>query len=727
MKQVIQNYRTGQLSLDDVPAPICGRDTVLVRNVASLISVGTESSIIELGAKSLLGKARARPDLVKRFSEKAKQNGILKTFKEALNRLDTPTPLGYSSAGIVVEVGANVHKFSPGDRVACVGAGYASHAEYISVPEMLCAHMPQRLADGNHISFEEASFGTLGIIALHGIRSAKLSQGENVAVVGLGLLGLLTVQILVAYGFTVIGMDLVAAKAEMARKFGVHMAFATPEEFTNGVNRLTEGYGADAVIVTAAAKGKEPIDLAVDASRFGGRVVVVGVVDIHPHRNDLWHKEVEIVVSKGGGAGTLDVYYENRGIDYPVGYVRWTEGRNLDEFLRLIGNGLVNVATLITHRFSIENAEDAYRAIMDGTIGNFIAVVLGYEDKGEIKRVLRLNNPVSKKKDQLTAAVVGAGLFGGSVLLPTLQTVEGVHLKKISTSKGANAFHAGTKFGFEEATTDYKELINDNDIDAVFVVTPHSMHARQVCEFLEAGKHVFVEKPLCVNKEELQKIISIYDRVRSTGVVLMVGYNRRFSPHSVKISEFLRERHDPMVISYVVNAGFVPSSHWVHAEEQGGGRIIGEMCHFVDLMQYLTKSDPARVYAERISSTNTTSINNDNVVVVIKFEDGSVGNIIYSASGDRAYSREQMEIFVEGKVVTNDDFSLTRYYSSGKSNKFKTLSQQIGYKEELRQFVSVASGKVEPLFSAEELFMSTAAVFDIQKSLEEGIAVDIRV
>lgn len=744
MKQVIQNYSTGELHLEEVPVPVCGRNSVLVKNIVSLISVGTERSIIELGAKSLLGKARARPDLVRRFKEKARKEGILKTFREALNRLDAPTALGYSCAGVVVEVGSNVNKFSPGDRVACIGAGYASHAQYVSVPEMLCAHIPRRIGPGpglnvaatvdnelysgtEYLSYEEASFGMLGIIALHGVRCARLGYGESVAVVGLGLLGLLTVQILVAYGFKVVGIDPEREKVEMARRLGALQAFTEPFEFKKGVDRLTSGYGADAVMLTAATKDDGPVNLAVDVLRFGGKLIVVGVTDIHPQRNEMWHKEVEIIVSKAGGPGTLDIYYENRGVDYPLGHVRWTEGRNLEEFLRLMAGGSVNVMPLVTHRFPIDRAEEAYKGIIGGTIGRFIAVVLNYNDKEEIKRVVQLKAPAVKRSGHVQVGVVGAGLFGKSVLLPALHKVSGATLKTISTSSGANAFHSGMKFGFERTTTDYHEIITDEDINAVFVLTPHNMHASQVCECLEAGKHVFVEKPLCVNKEELNKIVSVYEGVRGAGIVLMVGYNRRFSPHSTKIAGFLEKRRDPMVIVYRVNAGYVPPEHWVHSEEQGGGRIIGEMCHFVDEMQFITASAPTRIFAERISSTNTTSLNSDNVVVVVKFGDGSVGSIIYSASGDRAYSREELEIFCEGKVVSNKDYRVTEFYALGKSRKFKTLSQQMGYVEELNHFIEVAGGKTKASFQTEDFFMSTAAVLDVDRSLKEGIALEVKI
>lgn len=446
MFQLVQNYRTGEIELVNVPIPNCGSNSVLVKNHFSLVSIGTERSIIELGKKSLLGKARARPDLVKRFLDKAKKEGFLKTFQEALGRLDNPVPLGYSSAGVVVEVGKNVHKFSVGDKVACVGAGYAAHAEYITVPENLCCKIPE------NVSFEEASFGMLGIIALHGIRCANLTFGERVAVIGLGLIGLLTVQILKAYGCVVAGFDIDPSKVDLAKQLGVDAAVTDPEEFKNLTNRITEGYGTDAVIITAATKSAEPIHLAVEISRFRGRVVVVGVVDIHPNRNEMWHKEVEIIVSKAGGPGSLDPIYENKGIDYPVGYIRWTENRNLQEFLRLISERKIYLRPLITHRIHIRDALSLYNDMLNNKGGPYIGVVIeynkdekdiyakgvskeNYDDKNEKLKVSNFPN-LSENSFVTTpvVGVIGAGLFGKALLIPALSKVPNVKLHTICTA-----------------------------------------------------------------------------------------------------------------------------------------------------------------------------------------------------------------------------------------------------------------------------------------------------
>ncbi|GLI54139.1 MULTISPECIES: bi-domain-containing oxidoreductase [Thermodesulfovibrio] len=722
MLQLIQNYRTGKLELADVPVPNVSVNTLLVKNYASLISIGTERSIIELGRKSLLGKARARPDLVKRFLDKAKKEGFLKTFQEAMGRLDNPVPLGYSSAGVVVEVGRNIHKFVPGDRVACIGAGYASHAEYVTVPENLCCRIPE------NVNFEEASFGMLGIIAMHGIRCGKLTFGERVAVIGLGLLGLLTVQILKAYGCMVMGFDIEESKVEMARKLGLDAVSSDAEAFKNLVDKYTNGFGADAVIITAATKSDAPVHLAVDIARFRGRIVVVGVADIHPDRNELWHKELELIVSKAAGPGSLDPIYENKGIDYPLGYVRWTENRNLEEFLRLVSEKKVNLEQLITHRFPIEEAVQVYENMMNNRGGPYVGVVLKYSAEREItqKKFKKIKETV--KSSSVTMGVIGAGLFGKALLIPALSKLSDVRFHTLSTSSGINAQHVAKKYGFENVTTDYEEILNNKEINSVVILTPHRLHAKMVIECLKAGKHVFVEKPLCINEEELKEITDVYSSVMDDGKsipFLMVGYNRRFSPHVEKLKSFVSNRKDPLMINYRVNAGFVPSEHWVHSEEEGGGRIIGEICHFIDLMIYLTNSLPIQAYADRVSGNNKTIVNEDNVSIVIKFRDGSVGNIFYSSSGDKSFSRERIEVYSEGKTLIIEDFKNSYFWLGGRTKKFKTLNQEIGYKEELSHFISVIKGSEKPKITYDEIYYSTLTTFKINESISKGTVIQI--
>ncbi|WP_181406013.1 bi-domain-containing oxidoreductase [Thermodesulfovibrio sp. Kuro-1] len=722
MLQLIQNYRTGKLELADVPVPNISANTILVKNYASLISIGTERSIIELGRKSLFGKARSRPDLVKRFLDKAKKEGFLKTFQEALGRLDNPVPLGYSSAGVVVEVGRNIHKFAPGDKVACIGAGYASHAEYITVPENLCCRIP------DDVSFEEASFGMLGIIAMHGIRCGNLTFGERVAVIGLGLLGLLTIQILKAYGCMVMGFDIDVSKVEMARKLGVDAVSSDAEDFKNLVDKYTDGFGADAVIITAATKSDAPINLAVDIARFRGRIVVVGVADIHPDRNELWHKEVEIIVSKAAGPGSLDPVYENKGIDYPTGYIRWTENRNLEEFLRLVSGKKVILEPLITHKFPIEKAIQVYENIMNNRCGPYIGVVLEYSKEKDISQEKLKKLKETAKNSSVVIGIIGAGLFGKALLIPALSKLSDVRFHTLSTSSGINSYQTAKKYGFENATSDYRWILNNGEINSVVILTPHSLHAKMVKESLQAGKHVFVEKPLCINEEELKEITDVYSSVMDDGKsipFLMVGYNRRFSPHVEKLKSFVSNRKDPLMINYRVNAGFVPSEHWVHSEEEGGGRIIGEICHFIDLMIYLTNSLPIQAYADRVSGNNKTIVNEDNVSIVIKFRDGSVGNIFYSSSGDKSFSRERIEVYSEGKTLIIEDFKNSYFWLGGRTKKFKTLNQEIGYKEELSHFISVIKGSEKPKITYDEIYYSTLTTFKINESISKGTVIQI--
>lgn len=727
MKQVIQNYRTGILDLAEVPIPLCSSDTVLVRNVASLVSIGTERSVIELARKSLLGKARGRPDLVRRFVDKARKEGVAKTFHDALNILDNPTPLGYSCAGIVVAVGENIHIFSPGDRVSCIGAGYASHAEYLTVPEKLCCKIPDA------VTFEEASFGMLGIIALHGIHCARLTFGTSVAVIGLGLLGLLTVQILKAYGCRVIGTDIDPSKCGLARKLGADLVVEGSASVDQSAS-FTGGMGVDAVILTVTTKSDDPLHTAVKIVRHGGKIVVVGVADIHPQRNEMWHNEVEIIVSKAGGPGTFDPWYEKKGVDYPIGYVRWTENRNLEEFLRLIAEKRVDVDSLISHRFGIDQAETVYGDIMQNRGGPHIGVILGYpkgdslHDDALGKRTIfrkAEKRPVVGAAAGMRIGVIGAGLFGKTILLPVLKRMPDIILDTIATFSSANAYHTAGKCGFEKYTTDYREVIENTDINAVLILTPHSLHAGMVTEAMQAGKHVFVEKPLCITAEELHHIKDACTEAPDR--ILMVGYNRRFSPHAARMAGYLGDRRDPMVVHYRVNAGFVPFDHWVHSEEEGGSRVIGEACHFLDFIQFLTKSYPVRVFAERVSGNNRTVMNSDNVAVTIKFEDGSIGNIIYTASGDKAFSREQIEIYCEGSTIVSTDYKQTRLYRKGRKKSFKTISQDMGYKEELRYFADLVLGKRKSLIPVEELLYSTQAAFAINASLDTNEPVVVRI
>ncbi len=451
----------------------------------------------------------------------------------------------------------------------------------------------------------------------------------------------------------------------------------------------------------------------------------------------MWHKEVEIIVSKAGGPGTFDAFYENKNVDYPVGYVRWTENRNLEEFLRLMEEGKVYVKSLISHRPKIEQAESIYKNMLNNEGGPYVGVVLEYPEPPQdtIYKIARskeeginlkpVTGVLNSRSNNISAGVIGAGLFGKALLLPALKKIPDIQLNTLAASSGANVYHTAKKYGFKRYTTDYKEVLENAEINSVFILTPHSMHAKMVTESLTAGKHVFVEKPLCINEEELQMISDVKNQI--TDKLLMVGYNRRFSPHSRTAYEYVKNRQNPVIINYRVNAGFVPSDHWVHSEEEGGSRIIGEVCHFVDMMQFLIRSNPVKVYAEMISGNNKTALNSDNVVISLKFGDGSIGNILYTASGDKAFSRELVEIFSENKTIVIKDYRLTEYYCSGKKKTFKTFNQEMGHKEELKSFFDVIKGKSVEIMTPQEIFLSALTVFKINESLHTGNSVKIEI
>lgn len=721
MKQVVQSYKTGDVTLRDVPVPQCGGKRILVRNTCSLISLGTERSTIELGRKSLMGKAASRPDLVRRAWDKAKKEGFLKTWQEAMGRLDTPTPLGYSSAGIVEQCGTAATEFSPGDRVACIGQGFASHADFVSIPVNLACRIPEG------VSAEEASFGMLGIIALHGIRSANLTFGSRVVVMGLGLLGLLTIQMLRAYGCEVIALDPSSDKIELAKKYGFQQVTTDTESLSRLSDTCTGGYGADAVIITAASKDRGPVDLAVQLCRPKGRIVVVGTADIHPDRNELWLKEIDLVVSKAAGPGSLDPLYELEGIELPIGEVRWTQKRNLQEFLRLLADKKVDVQPLITHRFIIHEAESVYAQFIAGKLLQPIGVLLEYPGNTTIERSLAL--PASQTKPNKTnghvqIGVIGAGLFGKALLLPALQKQPGVSLHTLVTGSGASVEHSARKFGFANQATDSASLWSNPDVDAIVGLTPHSQHARLVSDAIQHGKALFIEKPLCTTEEEFNALKALATQATSLPI-LFVGHNRRFSPHAVQMRQWLANRQSPLVMQMRINTGFVPASHWVHSDDEGRSRVVGEMSHFIDLIQSLAGALIVRVSAERISGDNRTSVNNDNIAISFKLSDGSVGTLIYSASGDKAFSREALEIFFDGKTITSKDFRLSEFHHNGKTDTFKTRNQEMGYLEELKHFTDCVSGKDTVAVPPTEMFATMAVIFAIERALATAQVVSL--
>ncbi len=716
MKQVVQSYKTGKVRLKNVSIPSIAETEILVRNIRSLISIGTERQVIELGKKTLIGKAAARPDLVRRVMAKAQKEGLLKTYKEVLGRLDEPTPLGYSSSGEVIETGSAISEFVVGDRVACIGQGFASHAEFIRVPANLACTMPKE------VSFDDASFGMLGIIALHGVRKAELSFGSTVAVMGLGLIGLLTVQILKSYGCEVISFDPDESKVKLAKSIGCNFSTSSQNQLSRHNLTVSKGYGVDAVIVAANAKNGEVINTSVELCRPKGKIVIVGTADIHPDRNELWAKEIEIVVSKAGGPGSLDFVYERQGIDLPYADVRWTSKRNLEEFLRLISIGSVKTKQLVTHEFEIELAEKAYESLLDGRLKKPVGVMLTYSgirnqsEKSSFQPPQFAVEPPSISSGKINLGVIGAGLFSKAIMLPLLKKQQLINLHSVTTSSGVTSEHAATQFDFDFHGTNVDEIWNNDKIDGVFAATPHSEHAQHVKDAIKFNKPLLLEKPLCVSKDELEQIKkAILHNARMP--VIMIGHNRRYSPHSERAKQWIGDEGSPLVISIMINPGFVEASHWVHSADQGRSRIVGEMTHFFDLAQFFSNSKISKVHAERLSGKRGKVVPNDNIVVNLKLEDGSVGSLTYSASGSRTFAREKITIFSGGSTVVIEDFRNSKLFGSKKNQTFKTSVQQMGYVEELLAFSNSIQSDTQEVTPMDFVMNSMATAFAVEESL----------
>jgi len=721
MKQLIQNLKTGELRLEDVPYPLCRSRGVVVKTLCSVISIGTEKSILELARKSLVGKARARPDLVRRAYDKARKEGFVKVLRESLDRLDEPFPLGYSASGLVVEVGAGTREFAVGDRVAVAGSGYASHSEYNFVPQNLCMKVPTR-SDGTYLGFDEAAFCMIGGIALQGIREAGLTFGERVAVVGLGLVGLLTVQILNAVGCEAVGVDIDDAKCRLARQFGCEEVYTDRTELLSRYrNQL------DAVLVTAAAKDNGPLLLAQEISRSRGRIVLVGVCDIQLERKYFWDKELEFRVSKAAGPGLGDENYEARGIDYPAGYVRWPEKRNMEYFLSLLARNKVDVRKLITHRFPIAEAVSTYKTLCEGN-GSHVGVVLEYPN-GElpdgrairelavIRRDKGLAQDSASRDRRTNVGFIGGGMFSRNILLPTLRKIPNITLAGIATTRGMTCEHLATKFGFHYACSDYRRILEDASIGSVIITTRHDLHAGLVIEVLQAGKRVFVEKPLCLTEEELNEIESACE---AAGGTLMVGFNRRYSLHGRDMKDFFSGRKEPLVVNYRVNAGYIEDSHWTQDVETGGARILGEVCHFVDFLQYVTGSAPVRVHAEAIHPTRKYRAD-DNLTATLRFGDGSIGTITYTSKGTKAYPREVIEAFQDESIYYLEDFRRATKIAGNQRRKLNLRSQDLGYRRELEHFL------LDPLSPEDTRACLTGmrACFLIERSLQQGTVLSL--
>lgn len=699
MKQILQSFKTGKTELTEVPAPTVKKGQVLIQTTRSLVSLGTERMLVEFGKASLIEKARQQPDKVKMVMDKIKAEGLMPTLETVFNKLEQPLPLGYCNVGKVIEIGEGVKDFKVGDRVASNG----QHAEFVSIPQNLVAHIPDNISD------EEAAFTVIGSIGLQGIRLANPTLGETVVVVGLGLIGLLTAEMLLANGCTVIGYDLDDNKVSIAKNKGV-IAFnpAKGDNPVKFVETQTKGIGADTVIITASAKSNDIISDAANMSRKRGRIVLVGVVGLNLSRAEFYEKELNFQVSCSYGPGRYDDDYEQKGVDYPLPFVRWTEKRNFEAVLNSISTGRLKVKELITEVVELEKYEEIY-----GDIGKSksIASILKYNDDNVPDYTVNVTNKetsVSKGK----IAIIGAGNFTKMTMLPALKET-GAKIEYIVSAGGVNGTALAKKHGISKSSTNYKEALEDKSTDVVMITTRHNLHAEMVVESLQKNKHVFVEKPLALNANELATIEEVYKNSKGS---LMVGFNRRFSPHTIKMKSLLGD--GPMNIIATMNAGVIPANVWVHDMNVGGGRIIGEACHYMDLIVYLTGSKISAVCMNALGENPQE--NTDNASILLKLDNGSTGVINYFANGSKAYSKERIEVFSQERTLIMDNFIKTKGYGFKGFKGLKTKLDK-GHKKQFTEVTKKAKkGEGIELIPYDQLVNVTKASFSAIESMKIG-------
>ncbi len=717
MNQVLQNFRSGELRVEDVPAPILKPKHVLVQNLFSVVSAGTEKHSVDFANKSLLDKARARPDLVKKVMQYAQTDGIATAYQLAMSRLDDWRPLGYSSVGRVLEIGEGITNIAKDDVVACAGANYANHAEIICVPMNLVARVPE------NVNPRHAAFATLGAIALQGIHRANLSPGERVGVIGLGLIGQLTALILKQYNFDVMGADVNPMQVERTRALGI--SATTNNQALALAQTMSHGAGLDAVLVTAATASSAPIQLAGELCRMRGRVSAVGLVGMDVPRQLYYDKELDFFVSRSYGPGRYDPNYEEHGDDYPLAYVRWTENRNLQEFLRLLENGL-NVEPLITHTLPLERAQDVYEMLLKNPRKEYFLGVL-FEYPAQPSRATRIELPQTisaprEQRDVVQLGIIGVGQYARGTLLPALKKNPYAQIRAVCSASGRSARAEAETVHAKYATSDYLEILADDSIDAVIVATRHNLHAQIAVDAIARGKNVFVEKPPALNRDELKMLVDALHA--NSRAQFMVGYNRRFSSHAQNVKRALEKLPKPFVMNYRVNAGKIDSASWVHDAREGGGRIIGEVCHFVDLLQFFCDAEPKQVYAQSVGGDSDVARLQDNVNLQIAFADGSIGNIIYTSLGARSLPKERVEIFAGGTSVVLDNFKQTILYGA-EVKKFGGMNQDKGQAEMLRAFLDAArNGNAAPI-SLEQILYTSLVTFDALESLRVNERVSV--
>ncbi len=711
MKQVIQSARNGKLEVKEVPPPKAGTREILVRTTASLISAGTERMVVDFAKKSMPAKAKARPDLVKKILTKAKTDGVTATFKAVMSRLDEPLPLGYSAAGSVVEVGEGLEgSFRVGDRVAISGAGIANHAEFCAVPRNLAAPIPEGVSD------QQACYGTLSAIALHAVRNLDPGLGDMVAVLGLGLIGQLACQLLGVAGARAIAIDYDDERLKTAKSNGAELAINLQvPDLINRVMSHTSGRGCDGILIAAATPSNHPFETAADLARDRARVCLVGFCGTEFPYAPFMQKELSIIVSRSYGPGRYDEDYENRDVKYPEGFVRWTETENLTESLRLMSptiNPRLNIAALTTHNFEISEAEKAYKLVIEKSEPH-LGIVLTYRDTKQVPNKPSQHVQTSVKNDACVLGVIGGGNFARNTLLPAISKVPDAILHTLVTKRGASADFSQNKFGFTRACSEENDIFENPSINAVLVASRHNSHARLTVEALSAGKSVLVEKPLGLNKEELQAIRLAR---KDANAFFQVGFNRRFAPLAVKARNMLAAISGPRFMVFRINAGSVPVGSWLHSPNEGGGRIIGEMCHFIDLARFFANKPIVSVMADSPRSNNNIC---DDVTATLRFDDGGLGVVVYTSLGDNAYPKENYEIYAGGSVIALNNFRTLTVTSGGTTQK-SGINQDKGYKSSLIAFVeAVKSGGPAPI-DEEELLETSQATLAILESLRTG-------
>lgn len=713
MKQILQNLRTGETSVTEVPCPTLRPGHLLIRSTYSLVSAGTERMLVDFGKASLLEKAWQQPDRVKEVLQKARTDGLLATMEAVFNKLDQPLPLGYCNVGTAIAIGAEVGEFAAGDRI--VSNGY--HAEVVTVPKNLCARVPDSVTD------DEAAFTVIAAIALQGIRLAQLTLGECVVVTGLGLIGLVTVQLLHAHGCRVLGIDVDSSRLALARQLGAETVDTSAgEDPIAAARRFSRGRGIDAVLITASTESSEPVHQAALMSRKRGRIVLVGVAGLELSRADFFEKELSFHVSCSYGPGRYDPIYEQQGIDYPIGFVRWTEQRNFEAVLDMMADRRLVMQPLISHRFAVGDATTAY-ALIGGTSPS-LGILLEYpceriqSDSALRRAVVTIGREKHCGNERSNLTVIGSGNYATAVLIPAFRAA-GAQLRTIVSQNGVSGVHAGRKFGFEQASTDAGAVFADVATDAVVIATRHDSHSRFAVQALDSGKSVFVEKPLAVTLAQVSDVERAYLAARARGAtpILMVGFNRRFSPHAQKMRSLLKSISEPKVLLMTVNAGAVPITHWTQDRQIGGGRIIGEGCHFVDLLRFLVGAPIIGFDAKCLGRTPGIAVTEDKATISLQFADGSLGTIVYVANGHKSFPKERLDVFAGGGVLQLDNFRLLTGYGWPRFSKLRLLRQDKGQRACAKAFVdAVANGSAAPI-PLEEILEVSRLIIQVSQAL----------